>query len=434
MSATSVERSSWPSWLRPSAWAYSSATSRDYRLDLLRGFLVLMMIVDHIGGDSLVTLFTGKNQFLVSAAEGFVFVSGALLGIVYGGRIRRLGLATGIRMVLRRAAVLYFATAALTLSFVALLLFTEVPIWMDRSSGLGVDSPFKALIGTLTMHYTYHGTDMLIIYVFMVAASPLAFYALAKGRWAYVLGFSWLIWAVYQIAPAQMVIPWTVENSIFDVAVWQALFYTGLVIGFHRASLAKLSRFLAKPAVLIALVASFIGMLELAMIHLTGNLAELGIPWLTPANFDVIFGKLRLGPGRVVAFFLLAALVWQVLTRFWGPLSLALGWLLLPLGQRALFAYGAHLFLIGPFNAWFGDALYGGPSMTTQATFVHIGAILLVSLMARAYPKVFEGIRATGAVARRLATSGARAIGPSELAPVRVERQREPVGGARQSR
>ena len=52
---------------------------------------------------------------------------------------------------------------------------------------MAVDSPFKALIGTLTMHYTYHGTDMLIIYVFMVAASPLAFYALAKGRWAYVL-------------------------------------------------------------------------------------------------------------------------------------------------------------------------------------------------------------------------------------------------------
>ena len=57
---------------------------------------------------------------------------------------------------------------------------------------------------------------------------------------------SWLTWAVYQVAPSQVTIPWTIENSIFDVAVWQALFYTGLVIGFHRASLASLGQLIGR--------------------------------------------------------------------------------------------------------------------------------------------------------------------------------------------
>jgi hypothetical protein len=421
MTTANLERSRWPALLRPSSWAYSSATSRDYRLDLLRGFLVVMMIVDHIGGNSLLTKVTGNNQFLVSAAEGFVFVSGALLGIVYGGRIRRIGLSAGIRLVIRRAAVLYFATAALTLSFVALFLFTDIPIWMDRSSGLGVDSPFKAMIGALTMHYTYHGTDMLIIYVFMVAAAPLVLYALAKGRWAYVLAGSWMMWAVYQVSPAQVQVPWPIENSIFDVAVWQLLFYNGLVLGFHRASLTRLSRFVSNPAVVLALVAAFVGMIQLSRLHLTDHLSDLGIAGLNAASFEVVFGKMHLGPGRVLAFILLAALVWQVLTRLWRPLSAALGWLLMPLGQRALFAYGAHLFLIGPANAWFGDSLYGGPSMTHEATLVHFGALLLVSLMARAHPFVMQALRETAVAVQDLAVTAVRAVDRPRLATVRAE-------------
>jgi hypothetical protein len=408
MSMAVLERSRRPNWLRPSSWAYSPASSRDYRLDLLRGFLVLMMIVDHIGGDSLVTVITGKNQFLVSAAEGFVFVSGALLGIVYGGRIRRIGLSAGIRMVLGRAAVLYVATAALTLAFVALFLFTEVPIWMDRTSGLGVDSPFKALLGALTMHYTYHGTDMLIIYVFMVAAAPLALYALAKGRWAYVLVASWLMWSVYQVAPSQVAVPWPIDNSIFDIAVWQALFYTGLVLGYHRARLGRLARFIGNPKAIAALIALFIGMLELSRLHLTGRLFELGIPGLNAASFELVFGKMHLGPGRLVAFFLVAALVWQVLTRLWRPLSFSLGWLLMPLGQKALFAYGAHLFLIGPANAWFGDVLYGGSSTVPEATLVHLSAVLVVSLMARAHPPLsMQGLRESAAAVQDMVATAA---------------------------
>ena len=52
---------------------------------------IFAMVVDHFGGDSWLTPFTGSDRFLVSAAEGFVFLSGFIMGVVYGGRIARRG-------------------------------------------------------------------------------------------------------------------------------------------------------------------------------------------------------------------------------------------------------------------------------------------------------------------------------------------------------
>src|SRR5438874_1921460 len=69
---------------RPGRWAYRPGPGRrDARLDLLRGFAVFAMVVDHFGGKSWLTLLTGGNEFLVSAAEGFVFLSGFVMGMVY---------------------------------------------------------------------------------------------------------------------------------------------------------------------------------------------------------------------------------------------------------------------------------------------------------------------------------------------------------------
>jgi hypothetical protein len=43
------------------------------RLDLLRGFCVVVMVADHIGGEqSWLYVMTGGNRFFTSAAEGFV--------------------------------------------------------------------------------------------------------------------------------------------------------------------------------------------------------------------------------------------------------------------------------------------------------------------------------------------------------------------------
>src|SRR5579871_6283932 len=65
------------------AWAYVAEDGRDLRIDLLRGLAVLAMVIDHIAGPSKLYLLTGGNRFYTSAAEGFIFLSGLTVGLVY---------------------------------------------------------------------------------------------------------------------------------------------------------------------------------------------------------------------------------------------------------------------------------------------------------------------------------------------------------------
>jgi len=56
------------------------------------------------------------------------------------------------------------------------------------------------------------------------------------------------------------------------------------------------------------------------------------------------------------------------------PVRRALGWILLPLGQRSLGAYGLHLPILALSNSWIGDLLRIG----TDNTLLQIVSILLI--------------------------------------------------------
>src|SRR3954463_4734158 len=101
-------------------WRYAGG-KRDLRLDLLRGFAALTMIIDHVGGkDSLLYTISGGDRFFVSAAEGFVFISGLVMGSVYAGLIARQGLQAALLKGMRRVITLYGLTVGLSLIFAAL--------------------------------------------------------------------------------------------------------------------------------------------------------------------------------------------------------------------------------------------------------------------------------------------------------------------------
>src|SRR5438034_15287 len=134
--------------VRSNSWAYQfQPGSRDLRLDLLRGFAIFAMVVDHFGGHSWLTYLTGGNEFLVSAAEGFVFLSGFVTGMVYGRRIQRDGWLAAAEAIIRRAALLYVVTVGLTLLFVGLFLFTDLRLWLDRVDGRGLTDPVELVGG-----------------------------------------------------------------------------------------------------------------------------------------------------------------------------------------------------------------------------------------------------------------------------------------------
>src|SRR5438105_10501736 len=92
-------------------------------LDIIRGFFLVVILINHIelypsGFD----YFTGRGRLFVSAAEGFFFMSGLLVGIVYKRRLH-LGMKFITVKMWRRALQLYIGSVILTLLFTAAAVF-----------------------------------------------------------------------------------------------------------------------------------------------------------------------------------------------------------------------------------------------------------------------------------------------------------------------
>jgi hypothetical protein len=388
----------WLAWrIRPllRSFGYRSEEKRDLRLDLLRGFCVFAMVVDHIGGASWLYALTGGNTWLISAAEGFVFLSGLTMGMVYAKKIVRNGLRACTWAMLHRAGTLYGLTVALTLLFAFLERYTTIHLWTDRSYGLGVDTLPQLIVGALTLHFSYHGTDILVMYTMLVAAAPAVFFLLSEGKTVHVLAASWGIWALNALFPEQATLTWDVVNSAyFPLSAWQVLFVSGLVLGYHREAIAERLSWLRKglvggletlDAAARVMAAPIAALVVVTISRTTGLAAALGTVYLEGSLQAELFTKPGLGPGRLVLFFLAIALAYAVLTLFWKPVQRALGWFLIPLGQNALYGYtmqfGAILTLYNLFTA-FGVGS-DDPSFKLVNSLAQLGSVLVIWLMVR---------------------------------------------------
>ncbi len=320
---------------------------RDLRIDLLRGFCVLAMIVDHIGGPSLLYGITGGNRFYTSAAEAFIFISGLVMGLVYRRLIERDGLGVSLRRALERAVTLYLLTITLTLLFIP----TSELLALSWAQGIDFRDPAAFVVSVLTLHRTYYLVDIPLLYALLLLVSPLALIMLSQGRTGVVLGVSWLLWAVYQLFPEHAEVPWPIAgNYLFILSAWQVFFFTGLALGWHHTGLthrlASFPRRLALGAsgvAFVALIVLYQALDRLPRFWDPEQAAELQLFFL-----EVVFGKADVRPGRIVASIVVFGFFYLLATQAWRPVYRGLGWLLLPLGQSALYAYAAHVVLALP--------------------------------------------------------------------------------------
>jgi hypothetical protein len=331
--------------LRPAGTWHYAGDKRDLRLDFLRGYAMLAMVIDHIGGErSWLYVITGGDRFFVSVAEVFVFISGLLMGCISAEIIARQGLGAALMKCLRRAGTLYLLTVTLTLSFAGLLL--ELGLWWAPEMTVSTWPDF--IMGVLTLHRTFYMTDILLLYTLLLLAAVPVLVLLTHGYPKSVLAGVWGLWALWQLAPQYAQFPWPIADyRIFNFPAWQALFMTALVIGYYRQQLARRVAFLSPHRVLIASGILAAGTLVLYVCH----------PWFTDnaALINGLFSKTDLRPGRLLAFASFFSCALALLTVAWQPLSRALNWLLLPLGQNALTAYTLHLgvlALLGKVGPW----------------------------------------------------------------------------------
>lgn len=315
------------------ARAYDPAASpRDLRLDLLRGLCLVKMALNHFWHTPL----HGVQNWIgfISAAAGFFFISGVVAGQVYGRRVRERGLGVASREMLRRAAHLYLANLALVLLFLGLEASRLLPY------GFLLDSDFR-WPELLAFNHPY-ALQVLPRYAVFLLLAPFALWCLDRGHTAWLVGVSVGLWAVDLVAGGQLAVPFFErgEHGGFLLIAWQMLFFVGMAVGHHRERLGAWwhrlpgSLTFALPAVL------FVG-----FVFFERAVAAGWVPIDQSLVFQ-LFGRDHLGVGRIVNLAVAFAFFFSLVDRYWEPLGRWLGPWLVPLGQRALAVFLAHLLLL----------------------------------------------------------------------------------------
>src|SRR3984893_5944018 len=149
-------------------------------LDVLRGFLLLMMVVNH--APSPLRRITDQPIGFFSTAEGFVFVSAFLAGLLFQRRAETKGFAAARTATFLRDFRIYQAHLA-TVFFI----FFSLPIFLSALPGVQTilsqffTNPVSSIAGSVTFLFQPPLLDILPMYVLFSFLTPLAF--LAGTQW-----------------------------------------------------------------------------------------------------------------------------------------------------------------------------------------------------------------------------------------------------------
>ena len=366
---------------------YLTRQGRDLRIDLLRGYFVLAMIIDHVRGASPLYLVTGGNRFFTSAAEGFILTSGFVTGMVYRRLIEEDRLGAALLKLLVRAFSLFLLTVSLTLVFLSVSEILGLP-W---AQGIDLSNPQQLIIGILTLHRTYYLVDVMLLYTVLFAIAPLAFIILSTGRVWPVLAASWLLWGLSQVSPGLTTMPWPIlGNYLFELSAWQVLFFSGLVVGYRRDRLPALGGWATR----LALLATGLGtVLLIAAYFIIDPPTDLMLPPFaigSPIYHEVrlwlqyyVFSRVDLRLGRILASAVTFSFLFLFVTHAWSTVKRIVGWLLLPLGQHALYAYTAHIAIVAVIAVVITPLTSAATGPQWLNALVQIGAVLAIWLFVR---------------------------------------------------
>lgn len=298
--------------------------TRIIALDYLRGFFITVIIIDHLWRwPNIFAIFSGRGELWASAAEGFVIISGLLVGYVRGYKNRNQPLGTVSKKLVSRGVLLYLwmiitsiilALVSWTLPFKGNIAHIPIP-----------EGDWNLLIAsTLRFDYVHTLTHFLYLYAIFLVLAPIAVWLLRR-RLAWMLGLvSAGVWVFGFV------------NSV-EWMQWQVLFFIPTIAGYYLDSLLKTYHSLSLP-VRRSIRYGSIGI----MLVTVAWSASVVLPH-EPGTFeDTLFSR-----DPVTIATIVTAFVWFVglLSLFQLLLPLLkrwLGWLLLTFGERSLTAYILH--------------------------------------------------------------------------------------------
>ena len=315
--------------------ATSTNIGRDLRFDSLRGLMLVIMTINHL--PSLLSRFTDEPLGVFSGAEGFVFLSGLLAGLVYARRLRRDGSETLWESSRSRAWMIWRWQAG---SILASLLSIQIICWIlgfcsSKAPTLFYQNPWLAMVMGPLFLYQPGMLDILPMYCVFVSLLPVVLIGLEKGYQGWIVGLSIVLWASVQNGYGSAIdgAPlYPLHIGSFNLFAWQIIFFGGVMIGRERALNPD------KPLVPFRPV---LFLLVLAFAVYGWGVQHRG--WLPPGWSDAVFGlminKTALGLFRLADFGACAYLISVIGGLYprlltWRPLAF--------LGQHSIAVFGAQ--------------------------------------------------------------------------------------------
>ncbi len=311
--------------------------SRDMRLDALRGLFLIVMAGVHV--PTPVSRVMQDPVGYNGSAEGFMFLSACLAGIVFGRTYSQGGWTALSRRMWKRAGQIYVVHIGILLpiALLAWLLAVRLPPLATHFSDF-LHHPWGSLALMPLLLHQPPLFDILPLYIICMAVSPWLMAGARRYGWGIVVSLSCLVWLVAQMKLDARLIGdpsrWLPFRwGSFDLWAWQFLWTCGLALGeisLRRQIIQSPWRlWLGAPA---------------AAIVVTAFLTRFGFwtpSWWHP-DIYLWMDKWTLGPLR-----LLNCAGWAVLFLAWNPHPPK--WLMAPTalpGRNSLSVFGFHLPLV----------------------------------------------------------------------------------------
>lgn len=369
--------------------AVSGKTKRILSFDLIRGWLMLAILVGHIElPPNFYDFFTGRGRLFVSPAEGFFFLSGLLVGMVYRRKLA-MGTKFYFKKMWTRAAELWVGSVSLTLIYAYIVARTN-HFYIKQGLPNPVDW-HHIITQTLLLRFEYGWADFLGRFAILMLIAPFVFYLISKGRWRLVL--------------VGMIAAWAFRGQNFTLG-WQIIFNGGMLIGYYWKelgtkwqSISAAYKTYIKRGVVTLSVITFL--YSYATVYL---LSELNVylnslpHWLQTTTLTwnrytydiwVYAQKWTMGPLRVVLFFLWGSVIFTWVARHEQTINRRTRGLLLVIGQNSLFVYIFHSVIVFIFKFLIPaktNALQNF-GITTLALALLIGGTYLYRYVRAAWPQ-----------------------------------------------
>jgi hypothetical protein len=291
---------------------------RFIELDILRGFLLLLMVVNH--APTYLRVFTDQPVGFFSTAEAFVFVSAFLAGLLFQRRSEKQGFDAARAATVSRAIKIYRAhIGTLLFAFIVGGIFLAELPGIQNLLYHYFQNPGAAAVAAFALIFQPPLMDILPMYILFSLLTPCVFWVAKRWQWNRVIWISAGLWTLSQFHVREMFLAYFKDASYldlgpFDLLAWQLLWVAGLFFGKRAQEGRPVLRLSAGTEMLL-----FIAVLVFIVLRWDVAAGNLDYPrdiW--------ILDKWHLGPVRLINFFAVAWIVsrtmpvlqrWQTLLR-----------------------------------------------------------------------------------------------------------------------